>query len=85
MKFDPIVVPTEATMIRYFEKGLKPSIKVKIDKDDSQLVNYEGLVTKAIKAKAKIGLQPSYYFWETDLNCLQKNWPAHTTTHKIQT
>ena len=31
IEFDPIAAPTEFTMVRYFEEGLKPSIKAKID------------------------------------------------------
>ena len=46
-------------MVRYFEEGLKPSIKAEIDQDDSQLINYEELVAKAIRAEAKADLRPS--------------------------
>ena len=53
-------------MVRYFEEGLKPSIKAEMDQDASHLDDYEELVTKAVKAKAKAGLQPSSYVRETD-------------------
>ena len=43
-------------MVRYFKKGLKPSIKAKMEQDNSQLVDYKELVAKAIKAKAKAGI-----------------------------
>ena len=72
-------------MVRYFEEGLKPSIKAKIDQDDSQLIDYEELVVKAVRAEAKAGLHPSFYVRETDLSCLQGNRPPHTTAHKVQT
>ena len=75
----------EVTMVRYFEKGLKPSIKAEMDQDDSQLINYEELVVKAMRAEAKAGLGLSSYLWEIDQNCLRGNWPAHTTAHKVQT
>ena len=72
-------------MVRYFEEGLKPSIKVEIDQDDSQLVDYEELVAKAVRAEAKTGLRPSSYVQETDLWCFQGNRLVHTTAHKVQT
>ena len=31
MEFDPATAPTESIMVRYFEKGLKPSIKAEMD------------------------------------------------------
>ena len=33
-KYDPVAAPTEVTMVRYFEEGLKPSIKAEMDQDD---------------------------------------------------
>ena len=72
-------------MVRYFEEGLKPSIKAEMDQDDSQLIDYEELVAKAVRAEAKAGLRPSSYVRETDLSCLRGNRPAHTTAHKVQT
>ena len=53
-------------MIRYFEKGLKPSIKVKIDQDAILLDNYKELIIKTVRDKAKAGLRPSFYIQETD-------------------
>ena len=61
MEFDPAATPTKSTMVRYFEEDLKPSIKAEIDQDNPQLVDYKELVAKAIMAKAKSGLQPSFY------------------------
>ena len=75
----------ESTMVRYFEKDLKPSIKAKIDQDATHLDNYEELIAKMVRAKAKAGLQPSSYMQETDQQVLQRSWPAHTTAHKVQT
>ena len=57
-------------MVRYFEEGLKPSIKAKIDQDTSYLDKYEELVAKAVNAEAKAGLQPSSYVQETDQQVL---------------
>ena len=84
LEYDPVAAPTEVTMVRYFEEDLKPSIKAEIDQDNSQLINYEELVAKAVKDEAKAGLRPSSYMRETDLSYLRGNRPAHTTTHKVQ-
>ena len=84
-EYDLVAAPTEVTMVRYFEEDLKPSIKAEMDQDNSQLIDYEGLVAKAVRAEAKAGLRPSFYVRETDLSCLRGNRPAHTTAHKVQT
>ena len=67
MEFDPAAAPTESTMVRYFEEGLKPSINAEMDQDATHLDNYEELVAKAVRAEAKAGLQPSSYVREADL------------------
>ena len=72
-------------MVKYFEEGLKPSIKAEMDQDNSQLIDYEELVAKMVRAEAKAGLCPSFYVQKTDLSCLQRNQLAHITAHKVQT
>ena len=54
-----------------------------MDQNDFQLVDYEELVAKAVRAEAKAGLRPSSYVRETNLCCLRGNRPAYTTAHKI--
>lgn len=61
MKFDPTIIFIKSTMIKYFEKGLKPSIKVKIDWDATNLNNYKELIVIAIRTKAKTSPRPSSY------------------------
>ena len=61
IEFDPVAAPTESTMVRYFEEGLKPSIKAEMDQDAFHLDVYEELVAKAVRAKVKAGLRPSSY------------------------
>ena len=85
LEYDPVASPTEVTMVRYFEEGLKQSIKVEMDQDNSQLIDYEELVAKMVRAEAKAGLRPSSYVRKPDLNCLRGNRPAHITAHKVQT
>ena len=55
IEFDSVAASTESTMVRYFEKALKSFIKAEIDQDTSHLGNYEELVVKAVRAKAKAG------------------------------
>ena len=83
MEFDPATALTESTIVRYFEKGLKPSIKAEMDQDATYLDDYEELVAKAVRTKAKAGLQPSSYIRETDIQVLQGNQFTHTTAHKV--
>ena len=61
MEFNMAAAPTELTMVRYFEKGLKPSIKAEMDQDATHLDNYEEIIAKAVRAKTKVGLRPSSY------------------------
>ena len=51
----------ESTMVKYFEKGLVPSIKAEIDQNNTHLDNDGELVAKAVRTKAKVGLWPSFY------------------------
>ena len=85
MEFDLAAAPIESTIVRYFEEGLKSSIKAEIDRDATYLDDYEELMSKAIRAEAKAGLRPSSYVRKTDQQVLQGNRPAHTTVHKVQT
>ena len=66
MEFDPVAVLIESTMVRYFEKGLKLSIKAKIDQDATHPDNYKELIAKKARTEAKRDLQPSFYVRETD-------------------
>ena len=71
-------------MVRYFEEGLKPSIKAEIDQDATYLDDYEELVSKAVRGEVKTGLQPSSYMQKADLQVLRGSRPTHTTAHKVQ-
>ena len=43
-------------MVKYFKESLKPSIKTEMDQDTAHLHDYEKLVTKTVRAKAKMSL-----------------------------
>ena len=85
IEFDPTAIPTKLIIVRYFEEGLKLSIKAKTDKNATHLDYYEKLVAKAVRAKAKSGQQPNSYLQKTDQQVFQDRRPAYTTTHKVQT
>ena len=70
IEFDPAAAPIESTMVKYFEKSLKPSIKAKMDQDATHLDNYKELVVKVVRAEAKAGLRLSSYVREADLQVL---------------
>ena len=54
-----------------------------MDQDNSQLIDYEELVAKAVRVKAREGLRTSFYVRKTDLSYLQRNQPAYTIAHKV--
>ena len=56
IEFDSTAAPTESIMVKYFEEGLKSSIKAEIDQDATHLDDYKELVVKAVRAEAKTGL-----------------------------
>ena len=70
MEFNLAAAPMESTMVRYFVEGLKSSIKAEMDWDTTHLDDYEELVAKAVRAKAKADLQPSSYIRETNIQVL---------------
>ena len=66
IEFDPTAATTKPTMVRYFRKSPKPSIKTEINQDAIFLDNYKELIAKAVKVEAKVGLKPSSYVQKTD-------------------
>lgn len=68
-EFDVTAASTKLIMVCYFEEGLKPSIKAKMDQDAHQLDSFEDLVTIAVKTETKAGLELSLYVCKTDYHC----------------
>ena len=46
-------------MIRYFQKDLKPSIKVEMEQQDREFMDFEEMMQRAVNAEAKAGLRSS--------------------------
>ena len=76
IEFDPECAPEESTMIRYFRKGFRPLVRVKIEQRGQELDSFEELVKKAVDAKAKAALRPRFYAYKTDQYCLRGSQPS---------
>ena len=83
-EFDPIRTPNKLTMICYFRKGLKPSIKVEMELQDRESMDFEEMVQRAVNAEAKAGLRSSTMVRELDARCPRGHRPSHNTSSKVQ-
>ena len=61
-------------MIRYFQDGLQPLIKVKIEQHGQEFNSFKEIVKKAVDAKAKATLGPRSYVCKTNQHRFQDNW-----------
>ena len=84
-EFDPIQTPNELTMICYFREGLKPSIKVEIEQQDRETIDFEEIVQRAVNAEAKAGLKSSAMVRNSDIHCPRGHYPSNNTASKMQT
>ncbi len=60
-EFDPTDAPNEITLIRYFWKGLRLSIRAQLDHRKRDLNGWKEVMEKAGDAEAKANLQLSFY------------------------
>ena len=72
-------------MICYFREGLKPSIKVEMEQQDRESMDFEEMVQRAVNAEAKAGLRSSTMVRESDAHCPKGHRPSHNTASKMQT
>ena len=70
-------------MIRYFLKGLRPSIRVQLDARGRELGSWEEAVEKTINTEAKALLQSASSTREMDQRCRRGNRLAYTTEAKL--
>ena len=80
IEFDSECAPEEGTMIWYFQKGLRPSVRVKMEQCGQELNSFEELVEKAVDAKAKAAFRPYSHARETDQHCVQGSQPSTAKT-----
>ena len=63
-------------MIRYFRKGLRLSVRVKMEQRGRELDSFKELVEKTVDAEAKAALRRRSYACKTDQYCLRGNKPS---------
>ena len=71
-------------MIYYFREGLKPSIKVEMEQQDREAMDFEEMVQRAVNAEAKTGLRSSAMVRDSDIRCLRGHRPSKSTASKVQ-
>ena len=84
-EFDLIRTPDKLTMICYFQEGLKPSIKVKMEQQDRESMDFEEMVQRAINAESKAGLRSSAMIRDSDIHCPQSHRLSNNTASRVQT
>ena len=84
LEFDADKAPQEPTMIKYFQEGLKPSIRAEMEQHGRKLDSFEDTIQKAVDAEAKTALRPCSTTRETDQYCFQGTRPANLTAAKSQ-
>ena len=72
-------------MICYFQESFKSSIKIKIEQQNRESVNFKEMVQRAINAKAKAGLRSTIIVQDLDIRCSQGHCPSNNTALKVQT
>ena len=83
VEFDPRCASTKDVLCRHFYKGLRPSIRLWIDKEGQDLDGWNALIKKAIQAKAKAKIQASASR-DLDQQCHQRNQSVHILSAKAQ-
>ena len=72
-------------MIYYFWEGLKPSIKVEIEQQDRESIDFEEMMQKTVNAESKAGLKSSTMVRDSDIHCPRGHRPSNSTASKVQT
>ena len=75
----------ELTMICYFQKGLKLFIKVEIEQQDRESINFGEIVQKNVNAETKRSLRSTIMVQDSDIRCPQGHCPSNNTALKMQT
>ena len=78
-------MPDKLTIICYFQEDLKPSIKIQIEQQDRESVNFEEMVQKTVNAEAKAGLKSTIMVRDSDIYWLQGHCPSNNTALKVYT
>ena len=84
-EFDPIWTPNKLTIICYFRKDLKPFIKVEMEQQNQESMDFEEIMQRVVNAEAKAGLRSSTIVRDSDACCSRGHRPSHNTSSKMQT
>ena len=71
-------------MICYFREGLKPFIKVEMEQQNRECIDFKEMVQRAVNAEAKAGLKFSTMIRESDGCYPRGHRPSHNTSAKVQ-
>ena len=85
MDFGTIKVSTKPTIICYFQKGLKFSIKVEMEQQDWASTSFKKIVQRAVNVKVKASLRSSTMVQKLDAHFPKAHCPSHNTFSKLQT
>ena len=72
-------------MICYFRESFKASIKIEMEQQDRESMDFEEMVQRAVNAKAKAGLRSSTMVRDLDVRCPRGHHLSHNTSSKVQT
>ena len=72
-------------MICYFREGLKPSIKIEMEQQDQESINFEEMMQRAVNAEGKAGLRSSTIVRDLDACCPRSDRPSYNISSKVQT
>ena len=72
-------------MICYFQDGLKLSIKIEMEQQDRESIDFKEIVQKVVNAESKAGLRSSTMVRDSDIHCSRGHRPSNNTASKVQT
>ena len=72
-------------MICYFREGLKSSIKVKMEQQDRESMNFEEKIQRVVNMEAKVGLKSSTMVWDSNIRYPRGHRLSNSTALKVQT
>ena len=72
-------------MICYFWESLKPSIKVEMEQQNQESINFEEMVQRAVNMESKVGLRSSTMIRDSDTHFYRSYRLSYNTFLKVQT
>ena len=72
------------SMICYFREDLKPCIKIEMEQQDQEAMDFEEMVQRAVNAETKVGLRSSAMVQDLNICCSRGYCPFNSTASKVQ-